>query len=498
MQFVQGPVRTGLYRSSRKVKRTARSGKFVQFVQFAQQISFSLFCSQITMQSDWEPRPLDPDEALYDFTKGVARGTSLLEGTCAVDTPVTVYEYMMRPIMECMDICLRAKGHADLVPLLPRYILFRLGLGMLQPRRIDDLWDRDSMYYNPYMEYLFPDRGAFYKLQRFADPDVDALIELCTEQWQNGWVLGDIVCGDESIVPHKGLFLFRQFIPRKPHTTGVKLYLLCDAQDRYIWHVYLYRGAMPRDNPPPPTTYAGHYTPTEIVQLWHDVAPSNRVLVADTYFGSHGTARSLAAQSRPFLMLIPKSADLVEQGGKGLHPGKVNTVVHKEDGYALSIFKSPKVGKKAARAVPLVTNCHHGPHVWRKRRYRLPGIVANYRTFAPGVDVCNQLCLQHREERRFPNWWKALNGMLLRMASTNAFTSCKALKLCAPGETMHNWQWRLMRYIFPARTIEVQAKHLPIRAKRGTCVCCRGGTSMYKCQACGVSLHVDCFAKYHQ
>ena len=388
--------------------------------------------------------------------------------------------------------------HADLVPLLPRYILFRLGLGMLQPRRIDDLWDRDSMYYNPYTEYLFPDHGAFYKLQRFADPDVDALIELCTEQWQNGWVLGDIVCGDESIVPHKGLFLFRQFIPRKPHTTGLKLYLLCDAQDRYIWHVYLYRGAMPRDKPPPPTTYAGHYTPAEIVQLWHDVAPSNRVLVADTYFGSHGTARSLAAQSRPFLMLIPKSADLVEQGGKGLHPGKVNTVVHKEDGYALSIFKSPKVGKKAARAVPLVTNCHHGPHVWRKRRYRLPGIVANYRTFAPGVDVCNQLCLQHREERRFPNWWKALNGMLLRMASTNAFTSCKALKLCAPGETMHNWQWRLMRYIFPARIIEVQAKHLPIRAKRGTCVCCRGGTSMYKCQACGVSLHVDCFAKYHQ
>ena len=174
---------------------------------------------------------MDPDEALYDFTKGVARGTSLLEGTCAADTPVTVYEYMMRSIMECMDICLRAKGHADLVPLLPRYILFRLGLGMLQPRRIDDLWDRDSMYYNPYMEYLFPDRGAFYKLQRFADPDVDALIELCTEQWQNGWVLGDIVCGDESIVPHKGLFLSRQFIPRKPHTTGVKLYLLCDAQD---------------------------------------------------------------------------------------------------------------------------------------------------------------------------------------------------------------------------------------------------------------------------
>ena len=90
-------------------------------------------------------------------------------------------------------------------------------------------------------------------------------------------------------------------------------------------------------------------------------------------------------------MLIPKSADLVEQGGKGLHPGKVNTVVHKEDGYALSISKSPKVGKKAACAVPLVTNCHHGPHVWRKRRYGLPGIVAITAHLHPG-SMCATSC----------------------------------------------------------------------------------------------------------
>ena len=83
------------------------------------------------------------------------------------------------------------------------------------------------------------------------------------------------MCGDESIVPHKGLLLFKQFIPRK-------LYLLCDAQDRYIWHLYLYRGAKPCNNPPAPTTYAGHYTPVEIVQLWHDVAPLGCVLMADT------------------------------------------------------------------------------------------------------------------------------------------------------------------------------------------------------------------------
>ena len=97
---------------------------------------------------------------------------------------------------------------------------------------------------------------------------------------------------------------------------------------------------------------------------------------------------------------------------------------------------------------------------------------------------------------------KVVAGLEVRlglcMASTNAFTSCKALKLCAAGETMHSWQWRLMRYVFLTRKIAVQAKHLPIRANRGTCVCYQGGASTYKCQACGVSLHVDCFAEYHQ
>ena len=79
-----------------------------------------------------------------------------------------------------------------------------------------------------------------------------------------------------------------------------------------------------------------------------------------------------------------------------------------------------------------------------------------------------------------------------------SIASCKRLKVCAPSETMHDWHWRLMRYIFPARKLDVQAKHLPIRANRGMCVCCRRGTSLHQCQACGIALHIDCFAAYHQ
>ena len=131
---------------------------------------------------------------------------------------------MFQPILEAMTLCLEEANPVDLVDLLPQYVLFRVGMGMLQPRRIDDVWDKESVHYNAYMAELFPSRRQFYVLQRLADPDADALIELCTMHWQGGWELGDVVCGDETVVPHKGLFVIRQFIPRKPHSTGVKLY----------------------------------------------------------------------------------------------------------------------------------------------------------------------------------------------------------------------------------------------------------------------------------
>ena len=379
----------------------------------------------------WEPRPLAPLEARWDFGDELRKGRSLLEGTEDGRTPVAVLNFMFQPILEAMTLCLEEANWVDLVDLLPRYMLFRIGLGMLQPPRIDDVWDKESMHYNAYMAELFPSRRQFYVLQRLADPDANALIELCTMHWQGGWELGDMVCGDETVVPHKGLFVVRPFIPRKPHSTGVKLYALCDAQSHYytllyIWHVYLYRGAAPRVGPESRSRFAGHYNAFEIVQLWNDVTPPGKVLVADSFFGSRDAAAMLIAQERPFLMLTSTSA-LVQDGNVGLDPGDVNTVVHKEHGYAPSVYKNPRVGRKPAKVVPLLTNCLTGgslPH--RSGRYHLPGRIANYRRFAPGVDTFNQMCLQHREEHRFQSWCKALGGMVLRIAATNAFTSCQA------------------------------------------------------------------------
>ena len=136
-----------------------------------------------------------------------------MRGTPGVNNPVAVWTFMFQPILVCMTPCVQEHNRDNLVELLPRFIMFRMGLGMLQPQRIDDVWDKESMHYNAYLAELFPSRKQFYGLQRVADPDADALIEICTVHWQDGWELGDVVCGDESIVRHKGVFYIWQFIP---------------------------------------------------------------------------------------------------------------------------------------------------------------------------------------------------------------------------------------------------------------------------------------------
>ena len=73
------------------------------------------------------------------------------------------------------------------------------------------------------------------------------LIEECNATWLSVWEIGGGgggVCGNEAVVPHTGSnwHELRQYIARKPHSTGIKVYVLCDNTYGYVFDVYLYTG----------------------------------------------------------------------------------------------------------------------------------------------------------------------------------------------------------------------------------------------------------------
>ena len=63
----------------------------------------------------------------------------------------------------------------------------------------------------------------------------------CSKHWAAAWIMGAFVAGDEAIAPHKGKGPMRMYIPRKPHATGVKLYVLADATTPYMLDMYIYK-----------------------------------------------------------------------------------------------------------------------------------------------------------------------------------------------------------------------------------------------------------------
>ena len=46
---------------------------------------------------------------------------------------------------------------------------------------------------------------------------------------------------EEELMPWRGRFVFRQYIPGKSHKYGIKLYMLCDP-DGYIYNLKIYGG----------------------------------------------------------------------------------------------------------------------------------------------------------------------------------------------------------------------------------------------------------------
>ena len=60
--------------------------------------------------------------------------------------------------------------------------------------------------------------------------------------------MGGGACGDESVVPHKGMLAgpLKMFIARKSHPTGIKLYCLADATWGYVVDMHLYTGVRGR------------------------------------------------------------------------------------------------------------------------------------------------------------------------------------------------------------------------------------------------------------
>ena len=323
------------------------------------------------------------------------------------------------------------------------------------------------------------------------------LIESCNEDRGSLRRLGAVASGDETVVPHKGVRAgpLRQSIPRKPHSTGVTLYVLAVAVEPYVTNVYLYVGA--RGQLRRASTVQGNMNARQIVNYRADVLLEGTILVADSFFGSHEAAKGLATRGTPFLCKRDERG--ASEAGKVVEEGGLATAKVSIANYTLRVYKNPQVGHNPPRVVLLLSN-HGFPQevvVHKKPGYEMPAIISCYRALKGGVHTANQLASQHRETGRCRKWSAAVRSFLMRYAMVNIFTMAKCSKLVKPGTTMWEFQWDLLTTLIGIEVPETpQSVHVPVEANPVACVHC-GKRCATQCAACRQNLHVRCFAQWH-
>lgn len=411
-----------------------------------------------------------------------------------------VVSFMFAPLRKAMETALEKNNRVDLMPLVTKYMWFRVGLGMIRPVRVDDVWMQGELGHNEYLAGLVT-RAQYYDLVGATKGSIPAMLEGCNAQWEQGWKLGKAATGDETIVPHKGKRAghLRQFVPRKPHNTGLKLYCLADSVHAYTLNVYLFTGV--RGKLSRRSTAAGSLTPSRVLYRWADALPIGTAIIADSYFGSVEVARTLCARRIPFIMLAKRTTRGVDELKAQCNVQEIKSKVI-DGGCKLCVFKNRPVGRKPARIVPLLHNVKFsGRSVTHHLGYEIPPAIYAYRQLAGGVDTANQMALQHREVGRCSTWAQAVRYFLLRYAMTNAFATCRFLKLLPKGERMYAFQWACMKAVCGEPLLRhVGSVHAPLRrATRTTCHHCRDGASLWGCSGCKeeVRLHVKCFADFH-
>ena len=136
------------------------------------------------------------------------------------------------------------------------------------------------------------------------------------------------------------------------------------------------------------------------------------MIAFDSYFATHRAAQFLAEMRRPFIGLCGKKTKWVADIGKDVPQGQLG-MAHNGNArhkYALFVFKAPKLTKRAAKMVPLLSNAFEAEGLSTARAKPsaaakdIPYVVQVYRDLAQTVDRANQMALRFRQQRRNMSW----------------------------------------------------------------------------------------------
>ncbi len=322
------------------------------------------------------------------------------------------------------------------------------------------------------------------------------LINLLVSNYQRYYVLSKNLSIDERMVKYTGRLSFRQYIRNKPIKLGIKVWVLADSQNGYVYNLEVYCGAREKKSTNLAQDVVSH--------LVEGLQNRGHILCFDSYYTSVPLAKSLSIRGFGCLGMLKANRKFIPTIIKNPPPMK------EKEGYFQKLGNLMCFVFKDKREVRMLTNVY-GISFENNEN---PQALNDYNLLMRGVDRSNQMISYYHFKHKSIKWYRTLFISILETTIANAYqlyrcrfplTGMNLLKfreslatdLVQDFLTQQNEKIRLG----PSKSIIIGLHEIGIQSQRNCCICStseRRKTTIYYCIDCNKSVcPVRCFYLLH-
>ena len=255
-------------------------------------------------------------------------------------------------------------------------------------------------------------RDKLFKVRQFAN--------LLAANFQRNYVPHSTITIDEAMIPFKGRLSFKQYMKDKPTKWGIKVFVLSDATNGYVYRFQIYAGkSMDR------TVEVGLCSRV-VLELMSGLEDDGYDLYTDNYYTSpqlfltlYNKGVNCCGTARVNRKGFPKALVKKEKKDRGyfdyLSNGPLLAVTWFDRKYVFFLSTT----HRAETAVPCTIRRRNQDG--SRLDVPCPPLLEDYQQFMRGVDRGDQLVGYYNIGRRSRKWWKRCFSYLVECSLLNAY-----------------------------------------------------------------------------
>jgi hypothetical protein len=247
---------------------------------------------------------------------------------------------------------------------------------------------------------------------------IQPIVENLRKKFEKAIIPWENLCIDESLMLWKGRLSFKQYIPSKRHRFGVKLFLLCDCETKFVLNLIVYTGAETEIDSHPEIGISG----SVVLTLMKNYLKNNHTLFIDNWYSSPTLFERLLEEKT-------KACGTVRKNRVGMPPFEKlakGQQAHQTTGELLALKWTDR------REVHMLTTLHEPVMVETGKNDRETGrkimkplCIAQYNKNMGAVDQVDMQSSFSECLRKTIKWYKKLFFHLFDITVQNSFAMYK-------------------------------------------------------------------------